>query len=126
MRCLGCQQENREEARFCAACGVLLTARCPACGQQPPPGATLCDHCGTPVAGSAPAATSPPMASRPQLLQAYIPKHPVETILTSKAALEGECKQVTILFADLKGSMELLADRASKNPANSSTPSSSG
>jgi class 3 adenylate cyclase len=35
----------------------------------------------------------------------------VEKILTSKSALEGERKQVTVLFADLKGSMELLADR---------------
>ena len=39
------------------------------------------------------------------------PKHPAEKILTSKAALEGERKQITVLFADLKGSMELLADR---------------
>jgi class 3 adenylate cyclase len=39
------------------------------------------------------------------------PKHLAEKILTSKAALEGERKQVTVLFADLKGSMELLADR---------------
>src|SRR5262245_18691538 len=42
---------------------------------------------------------------------AYTPKHLAERILTSKAALEGERKQVTVLFADLKGSMELLADR---------------
>jgi class 3 adenylate cyclase/tetratricopeptide (TPR) repeat protein len=41
----------------------------------------------------------------------YTPKHLAEKILTSKAALEGERKQVTVLFADLKGSMELLADR---------------
>src|SRR4029077_3679227 len=43
--------------------------------------------------------------------QEYTPKHLAERILTSKAALEGERKQVTVLFADLKGSMELLADR---------------
>ena len=43
--------------------------------------------------------------------EAYTPKHLAEKILTSKAALEGERKQVTVLFADLKGSMELLADR---------------
>jgi len=41
----------------------------------------------------------------------YTPKHLAEKILTSKSALEGERKQVTVLFADLKGSMELLADR---------------
>ena len=43
--------------------------------------------------------------------EAYTPKHLAEKILTSKAALDGERKQVTVLFADLKGSMELLADR---------------
>src|SRR5213078_4031723 len=43
--------------------------------------------------------------------EAYTPKHLAERILTSRGALEGERKQVTVLFADLKGSMELLADR---------------
>ncbi len=43
--------------------------------------------------------------------EAYTPKHLAEKILTSKNALEGERKQVTVLFADIKGSMELLADR---------------
>jgi class 3 adenylate cyclase len=43
--------------------------------------------------------------------QTYTPAHLVEKILTSKTALEGERKQVAVLFADLKGSMELLADR---------------
>ena len=46
-----------------------------------------------------------------RVAQSYTPKHLAERILTSKAALEGERKQVTVLFADLKGSMELLADR---------------
>src|SRR5262249_4540311 len=43
--------------------------------------------------------------------RAYTPAHLAEKILLSKTALEGERKQVTVLFADLKGSMELLADR---------------
>jgi class 3 adenylate cyclase/tetratricopeptide (TPR) repeat protein len=60
--------------------------------------------CGTPVtAGGAPSRFTSP--------ESYTPKHLAEQILTSKAALEGERKQVTVLFADLKGSMELLADR---------------
>ena len=53
----------------------------------------------------------PSTPSRFDTPQAYTPKHLAEKILTSKAALEGERKQVTVLFADLKGSMELLADR---------------
>jgi class 3 adenylate cyclase len=51
----------------------------------------------------------------------YTPKHLAEKILTSKSALEGERKQVTVLFADLKGSMELLADETPRTRASSST-----
>ena len=51
-----------------------------------------------------------PLSERFTSAQTYTPKHLAERILLSKDALEGERKQVTILFADLKGSMELLAD----------------
>src|SRR5262249_42780016 len=70
-----------------------------------PTGAKFCSECGQAVVSSViaePRLTSP---------EAYTPKHLAEKILISKAALEGERKQVTVLFADLKGSMELLADR---------------
>src|SRR5262245_56848320 len=60
------------------------------------------------VKGEAARATPAPRFGGPE---SYTPKHLAERMLTSKAALEGERKQVTVLFADLKGSMELLADR---------------
>src|SRR6266545_5025775 len=78
--------------------------KCPRCQQENPPQAKFCLECATPV--SAPG--SPPRLVSPE---AYTPKHLAERIINSKAALEGERKQVTVLFADLKGSMELLADR---------------
>src|SRR5262249_50781626 len=62
-------------------------------------------------AGSTPAATSAPVEPPGQAPLAYTPSYLAEKILTSKRALEGERKQVTVLFADLKGSMELLAER---------------
>jgi hypothetical protein len=62
-------------------------------------------------AGPAPAVTSALVESPGQVPLAYTPPYPAEKILTSHSALEGERKQVTVLFADLKGSMELLADR---------------
>ena len=111
MRCLRCHHENREAARFCAACGSALAARCPACGRQPPLGAAFCDHCSTRMAGSDPTATPPPLASHSTPPHVYTPKHLVEKILTSRDALEGKRQQVTGLFADLKGSTELLVDR---------------
>jgi hypothetical protein len=76
---------------------------CAKCHSELPAGARFCSECGEPVANSA--------LSRFAAPGAYTPKHFAEKILTSKAALEGERKQVTVLFADLKGSMELLADR---------------
>jgi class 3 adenylate cyclase len=64
---------------------------------------------GTPVAAPPPAAAPAPAQDRAPL--SYTPPHLAEQILTSRAALEGERKQVTVLFADMKGSLELLADR---------------
>jgi class 3 adenylate cyclase/tetratricopeptide (TPR) repeat protein len=102
MRCPHCHHENRDEARFCAACGSSLAARCPACGYEPPLGAAFCDHCGTPLTRPPPP-IPPPAAPHPQTLHAYTPKHLAEKILTARSALEGERRQVTVLFADLAG-----------------------
>src|SRR5688500_9730654 len=89
----------------------ILRLAVPRVWQRPPPGAVFCDHCGTSLTGRTTAAAPSPLAPRPQTPQAYTPTHLAEKILTSRAALESERKQVTVLFADLKGSMELLADR---------------
>jgi class 3 adenylate cyclase/tetratricopeptide (TPR) repeat protein len=57
------------------------------------------------------APTLPHTSDQAHTLLNYTPPHLAEKILTSRSAIEGERKQVTVLFADLKGSMELLADR---------------
>jgi hypothetical protein len=79
---------------------------CASCGFANEPGIKFCGGCGAPL-GTLPATATTKFASP----DAYTPKHLAEKILTSKAALEGERKQVTVLVADLKGSMELLTDR---------------
>jgi class 3 adenylate cyclase/tetratricopeptide (TPR) repeat protein len=107
MTCPRCQHENEADAKFCEECAAPLARTCANCGRQLTPTAKFCPECAQPTA-SAPAT---PMAPRFGTPQTYTPKHLAEKILTSKAALEGERKQVTVLFADLKGSMELLADR---------------
>jgi class 3 adenylate cyclase/tetratricopeptide (TPR) repeat protein len=104
MKCPRCQQDNPPQAKFCLECAAPLALRCASCGTQLPAGAKFCFECATPV--SAPG--SPPRFASPET---YTPKHLAERIINSKASLEGERKQVTVLFADLKGSMELLADR---------------
>jgi class 3 adenylate cyclase/tetratricopeptide (TPR) repeat protein len=106
VRCPRCQTENRPERRFCADCAAPLAVACPSCGFSNEPGEKFCGGC-----AAALTAVDRPTAPRFTAPDAYTPKHLAERILTSKAALEGERKQVTVLFADLKGSMELLADR---------------
>ena len=94
---------------FCGRCGTKLAWLCPSCGFGNPEGFAFCGKCGARLNEAAPATAQrrTPFGSP----QSYTPKHLAEKILTSKSALEGERKQVTVLFADLKGSMELLADR---------------
>jgi class 3 adenylate cyclase/tetratricopeptide (TPR) repeat protein len=107
--CPWCQHENPADAAFCDECGARLEAACPSCGEPNRPGAKFCRMCGSVVVQAAGAGQgSPTTFGAPET---YTPRHLAEKILTSKAALEGERKQVTVLFADLKGSMELLADR---------------
>src|SRR5262249_50590529 len=105
MKCTRCQQENRPGAKFCEECATPLARACTNCGAQLSQTAKFCSECAHPTGHRAAVA---PRFGAPE---AYTPKHLAEKILTSKAALEGERKQVTVLFADLKGSMELLADR---------------
>ena len=107
MKCSRCQHENRPGAKFCEECAAPLARVCANCGAQLSPTAKFCSECAHPT-GSASTGPAAPRFSSPEN---YTPKHLAERILESKAALEGERKQVTILFADLKGSMELLADR---------------
>src|SRR5438094_985675 len=106
MQCPACRHENPAQAKFCLECGARPVGRCARCGTELPPSAKFCLECGERVAspGAMTASPSAPPAT-------YTPKHLAERILTTRAALEGERKQVTVLFADLKGSMELLTDR---------------
>src|SRR4026208_1809505 len=104
MKCPRCDQENPPQAKFCLECASPLALQCANCGTRLPAEAKFCFQCATPV--SVPG--SPPRFAPPE---AYTAKRLAEKIRTSKGALEGERKQVTVLFADLKGSMELLADR---------------
>jgi class 3 adenylate cyclase/tetratricopeptide (TPR) repeat protein len=105
MTCPRCQTENPPQAKFCLECAAPLAARCANCGTQLPASAKFCLECAHPVSG---ATAGQPRFAAPE---SYTPRHLAEKILTSKSALEGERKLVTVLFADLKSSMELLADR---------------
>jgi class 3 adenylate cyclase len=109
MECPRCQHDDPPRATFCDECGARLEASCPACGEANRAGAKFCRKCGEPLAQLG--ISRHPAAAKFGPPHSYTPRHLAEKILTSKTALEGERKQVTVLFADLKGSMELLADR---------------
>jgi class 3 adenylate cyclase/tetratricopeptide (TPR) repeat protein len=104
MKCPKCQHENTDKAKFCEECAAPLPRTCANCGSRVSLTAKFCPECGHPLR---PVADDSRFASP----KGYTPQHLADKILTSRAALEGERKQVTVLFADIKGSMELLADR---------------
>jgi class 3 adenylate cyclase len=89
MECAHCHHASAPGAKFCEQCGAVLAVTCVACGTTLSPSAKFCPECGRAAAPVGPRADATALSS----------------------AAEGERKQVTVLFADLKGSMELLADR---------------
>ena len=102
MRCSSCGHENPDGNQFCGACGRALDAKCPECGHDNPPDHKFCGQCGAAIGGGEQAVV-PAEQPRP----VYTPPHLADKILNSPAALEGERKHVTVLFADVKGSMDL-------------------
>jgi class 3 adenylate cyclase/tetratricopeptide (TPR) repeat protein len=100
MNCRACSHENPDRAKFCLECGAACALECARCKTELPSDAKFCLECGTATAVSDPVAP----AREPR---DYTPKHLADKILRSKSALEGERKQVSVLFADVKGSMEL-------------------
>jgi len=112
MRCAACGHENRPAAKFCEECATALAVACSHCDAVLRPTAKFCDACAQPVTHgrqALPQSTGAggPSRQRAPDPRAYTPKHLADKILQSKSALEGERKQVTVLFADVKGSMEL-------------------
>ena len=100
MNCPSCRRSNPAGSRFCLECGASFALRCAHCGAELPSSAKFCNACGQAIASGGP--TSVPSDPR-----SYTPKHLAEKSLTSRSALEGERKQVTVLFVDVKGSMDL-------------------
>src|SRR5438093_13739538 len=89
MQCPACQHENPAGQKFCGECGARLSSAAP--------GST---------AATGPVPPAPESASVPERFAspaAYTPRHLAEKILTSKSAIEGERKQVTVMFADVSG-----------------------
>jgi class 3 adenylate cyclase/tetratricopeptide (TPR) repeat protein len=117
MQCAKCGTSNPSKAKFCEECGARLTRTCPGCDTPAPADKKFCGECGTSLVAPPlpPVASSQlqvlrcqTLASDPQLPLSYTPSHLANRILSGKAALEGERKIVTVLFADIKGSMDIM------------------
>jgi class 3 adenylate cyclase/tetratricopeptide (TPR) repeat protein len=114
MLCPQCQAENPAGMKFCGQCGSKLAALCGKCGTENPPGFKFCGECGNLLgAPAAPKAEGPvppaPPAAEPRSapVHSYTPPHLASQVLSSRSALEGERKQVTVVFCDLVGSTSL-------------------
>src|SRR5499426_1714880 len=106
MICLRCQHENSPDSIFCDECGNRLETACPQCGEPNRWSAKYCKICGQTITQTPTIATvQVPGAPSPD---SYVPRHLAEKILASRDSLEGERKQVTVLFADIRGSTKLL------------------
>src|SRR5215469_13632969 len=101
MRCGKCGNDNREGRRFCAECGAVLAIQCAQCGASNEPGEKFCGQCGKPLAVGRAASPIPPApGAGPEAISVATE--------TAGAIPDGERKTVTALFADIKGSMELM------------------
>ena len=101
MKCLRCQHENHPRAKYCQECAAPLVEICFNCSARLPEGAKFCPECAHPTAQPS---TRSPRFNNPHT---YTPRHLAEIILTNRSALEGERKQVTVLFCDLTNSTSL-------------------
>src|SRR6266478_3634990 len=101
MRCAKCGTDNREGRRFCSKCGGALARSCAKCGASNEPGDDFCGDCGASLTPSPAAHTEPAKAAEPAIRIASD---------AASEAIEGERKTVTALFADIKGSTELMRD----------------
>src|ERR1700730_13231055 len=102
MRCPSCNHDNSADALFCAACGAKLESICATCGTTNQPDARFCKKCGTRIATESAPAKPAAAPTAPHIR--------VTPESSSPENIEGERKTVTALFADIKGSTELMEE----------------
>jgi hypothetical protein len=97
MKCGQCESNNRKDQRFCSNCGSSLARACPDCEFLNEPEAHFCGQCGKSLS-----ATSQAKKQHFVPAQIPVPENLLDKIKSSRASMEGERKQVTVLFADIK------------------------
>ena len=104
MKCSACQFDNREGAQFCKECGKRLELLCPSCGHPYQPGSKFCDACGhNLILSEEPPRKELSFDEKLAKIQRYLPKDLTQKILAQRDKIEGERKQVTVMFCDMEG-----------------------
>jgi class 3 adenylate cyclase/tetratricopeptide (TPR) repeat protein len=98
MNCLECGNSNAPESLHCVSCGAVLGECCTTCGSPLSASHNFCGKCGSPR----------PLPGEKVPAPLHLPVHLAKRIVSSRNALEGERKQITVLFADIKGSTSLI------------------
>ena len=102
MKCPQCQTDTPEDANFCVECGTKLEFICPDCGSGNAPANKFCKNCGLDLRKPAEASLQDlSMDEKLHKIQRYLPKGLTEKILSQRDRIEGERKQVTVMFCDL-------------------------
>ncbi|MGD9280092.1 MAG: adenylate/guanylate cyclase domain-containing protein [Desulfobacterales bacterium] len=108
MQCPECQFENPADSNFCLECGQKLEQKCPQCEKVLPVGAKFCNGCGHKlITKSTPSQKEPSFDEKLDKIQKYLPKGLTEKILSQRNRIEGERKQVTVMFVDMEGFTQL-------------------
>jgi len=104
MKCPKCQIENPETKKFCYECGAKLLKICPQCGSEILPADKFCGECGhNLVLPSKPTPKDLSFDEKIRKIQKYLPRGLTEKILAQRDRIEGERKQVTVMFCDMEG-----------------------
>jgi class 3 adenylate cyclase len=104
MKCPRCHSENRADVEFCEECGARMEIYCASCGAVIPIGKKFCGECGHNVATSSEAVPkAPSFNEKLDRIQRYLPDGLMKKILAQKDRIEGERKQVTVMFCDIEG-----------------------
>jgi len=109
VKCPKCQFENREGVKFCEKCGAKMESECPNCGAKIPLGSKFCGECGHHL--TIPSEPTPRELSydeKIEKIQHYLPEGITEKILSQRDKIEGERKQVTVMFCDMEGFTSLV------------------
>jgi predicted ATPase/class 3 adenylate cyclase/regulation of enolase protein 1 (concanavalin A-like superfamily) len=117
MKCPKCNHENREEAKFCEACGAKLQLACPKCGSELRSQARFCDNCGAEIGETTPIAgvTIPKLEDMHTQLKSLIPDELAQKYMTAEQQAGGENRPITALFADISGFTPLSATKSSED-----------